>query len=80
MSTPVPTEEFDAADEESEGPNRRRATLAILPFLGLGLFSVVVLLGWGIDPLWAFAILPPILFISVLGWIAFKTGFVDGPD
>jgi len=23
-----------------------------------------------------FVILPPILFISVLGWIAFKSGFV----
>lgn len=60
--------------------NRRRAALAILPFLLLGLADVVLLLEWGLDPLWGFVILPPILFISVIGWIAFKTGFVNGPD
>lgn len=60
----------------SESRDRRRALLAVLPFLGLGLADVVLLLFWGIDPLWGFAILPPILFVSVLAWIAFSTGFV----
>lgn len=65
------------ATEDDDGDvSRVRATLAILPFLALGLFAVVLLLGWGLQPLWAFLILPPILFISVLGWIAFKNGFV----
>lgn len=74
---------FDPLDRD-EDLNRRRATLAILPFLALGLADVVLLLFWGLDPLWGFVILPPILFISVLGWIAFRTGFIadriDEPD
>ena len=43
----------------------------------IGLFDLVLLLGWGLDPLWGFMILPPILFVSVLGWIAFRTGFAS---
>jgi hypothetical protein len=68
MDAPTPT--------EVPGGNRRRAALAILPFLLLGLADLLLLLRWGLNPLWGFVILPPILFISVLGWIAFKTGFV----
>jgi len=60
----------------SESRDRKRAMLAVLPFLALGLADVVLLLVWGVDPLWGFAILPPILFVSVLAWIAFSTGFV----
>ena len=60
----------------SDSRDRRRAVLAVLPFLALGLADVVLLLAWGLDPLWGFAILPPILFVSVLAWIAFSTGFV----
>lgn len=58
--------------------NRKRAMLAVLPFLAIGLADVVLLLFWGIDPLWGFAILPPILFCSVLAWIVFSTDFLDG--
>ncbi|MFC7156336.1 hypothetical protein ACFQPA_12875 [Halomarina halobia] len=57
---------------------RKRAAIAILPFLLLGLANVALLLTWGLEPLWAFMILPPILFISVLGWFAFRGGMV-GP-
>lgn len=60
----------------TESRDHRRAVLAVLPFLAIGLADLVLLLVWGIDPLWGFAILPPILFISVLAWIAFSTGFV----
>lgn len=67
----------DGADRRSGGLNRRRAALAILPFLLLGLADVVLLLRWGLDPLWGFMILPPILFICVIGWVAFKTGFAS---
>ncbi len=64
--------------------SRKRAALAVLPFLALGIADVVFLLGWGLNPLWGFMILPPILFVTVLAWIAFRTGFasdrVDDPE
>lgn len=73
------SEDEYARSESTDGDlNRRRALLAILPFLLLGLADVALLLGWGLDPLWGFMILPPILFICVIGWIAFRTGFVTG--
>jgi hypothetical protein len=56
---------------------RKRAALAVLPFLLLGLGDIVLLLLWGLEPLWGFLILPPILFITVLGWIAFRTGLAE---
>lgn len=68
MDAPIPTDGAEA--------NRRRAALAILPFLLLGLADLLLLLQWGLNPLWGFVILPPILFISAIGWIAFKTGFI----
>lgn len=57
--------------------DRRRATLATIPFLALGLADVLLLLWWGLDPLWSFLILPPILFMSALTWVGFKHGFVS---
>jgi hypothetical protein len=54
--------------------SRRQAFLAMLPFLGLGIADVVLLLLWGLDPLWGFLILPPILMVSVLAWVAFRGG------
>ena len=87
---PSPTsadERAEAADEEfdpnaplqsdSGGRNRKRAVLAVAPFLALGLGNVVLILQWGIEPLWAFALLPPILFCSVLAYIVFSTDFLD---
>jgi len=55
--------------------SRKQAFLAMLPFLLLGVADVVLLLFWGLDPLWGFMILPPILAISALAWIAFRSGF-----
>ncbi|WP_336025347.1 hypothetical protein [Halobellus salinisoli] len=75
----VADEEFDPnapLESESGGRNRKRAALAVAPFLAIGLADVVLLLGWGIEPLWAFAILPPILFCSVLAYIVFSTDFL----
>lgn len=71
-------EEGDGEPDDDGEVSRRRAALAILPFLLLGLADIVLLLRWGLDPLWGFMILPPILFICVIGWIAFKTGFASG--
>ena len=64
--------------EEGSGRNRKRAALAVLPFLAIGLADVLLLLFWGIEPLWGFAILPPILFCTVLAWIVFSTDFLEG--
>lgn len=61
--------------------NRKRAVLAVLPFLFLGLADVALILGWGLKPIWGFLILPPILFVCVLAYISFRTGFVqERPD
>ncbi|MFB6205613.1 MAG: hypothetical protein ABEJ05_03665 [Haloglomus sp.] len=55
--------------------SRKTAALYILPFLALGVADVLLLLFWGLDPLWGFMILPPILAISILGWFAVRSGF-----
>ncbi len=76
MSSPIP-------DDDPDGHmSRKRAALAVLPFFALGVADVVLLLRWGLEPLWGFVVFLPIVAISVLGWVAFKTGFVgdeDGP-
>ncbi|CCQ34529.1 hypothetical protein HLRTI_001566 [Halorhabdus tiamatea SARL4B] len=67
MTDPRPDPEYD----------RVQALKAVTPFLALGLADLLLLLGWGLDPLWGFMILPPILFISALAWIGFRTGFIS---
>lgn len=64
--------------EAESGRSRKWAVIAVLPFLAIGLGDVVLLLIWGIDPLWGFAILPPILFCSVLAYLVFSTDFLEG--
>ena len=66
---------MDELLSEGSGLDRKRAALAVLPFLALGIADVILILGWGLDGLWGFMILPPILFICVLAYIAFRTGF-----
>ena len=63
-------------DDDEESTTRKWAAVFVLPFLLLGLADLLLLLGWGLNPLWGFMILPPILFMSVLTWIAFRSGFV----
>ena len=58
-------------------PNRKRAALAVLPFLALGLADVAFVVLWGLNPLMGLAVLPPILFVSALAWVAFRGGFVS---
>ena len=65
------------AETEPTGLSSRRAGLYVAPFVLLGLADIVLLLWWGIDPLWGFVVFPPIVFISVLGWIAFQSGFIS---
>lgn len=66
---------MDLTAEADAERNRKRAALAVLPFLLLGIADLVLLLGWGLKPLWAFLIFPPIAFISVIAWVAFRSGF-----
>lgn len=78
MEQTKPVETGDLLDNDDGGAvTRKRALLFVSPFLLLGLADVVLLLVWGLDPLWGFMILPPILFMSVLTWIAFRTGFAS---
>lgn len=71
-------ETHDLLDDEESGGGASRtwSTIYVLPFLLLGLADVLLLLWWGLEPLWGFMILPPILFSTVLAWIAFRSGFV----
>jgi len=62
--------------EEQDTPNRKRAALAVVPFLVLGVANVGLILGMGLRPLWGFVLLPPVLFLSVLAWIAFSNDFL----
>ena len=73
----TPTERSVPSPDDDDGRNRKRAILATLPFLAIGLGDVGLLLWWGIEPLWGFAILPPILFCSVLAYIVFSTDFLE---
>ena len=57
--------------------NRRQAALYALPFLALGVGNAILILNFGLEPLWAFAQLPPILFTTVLTYIVFSTDFLD---
>lgn len=68
-----PTGGVDGSQPESGTIHRRRAAIAVAPFLALGLADVILLLVGGVEPLWGFMILPPILFMSVLAWFAFRT-------
>lgn len=71
-------EDGDAPPEvESSNRNRKWAALFALPFLLLGVGNASLILIWGIDPLWAFAQLPPILFTTVLTYMVFRTDFLD---
>jgi len=67
-----PTESVSDTDR-----NRRRAALYALPFLALGVGNAILILNFGLEPLWAFAQLPPILFTTVLTYIVFSTDFLD---
>ena len=84
-----PTSEAEGAEEPvagSEPPtesvgdsdrNRRQAALYALPFLALGVGNAILILNFGLEPLWAFAQLPPILFTTALTYIVFSTDFLD---
>lgn len=76
---PAPTGSPEGTDPEilESGRNRRRAALYSLPFLALGISSVALILSWGLEPLWAFLLLPPILFMTGLTYLVFSTDFLE---
>jgi len=65
-----------SAQRDADVPNRRRAALATLPFLALGLGVIVLAVLVAPQPLWAFLLLPPVLFMSVLTYLTFRSGFL----
>lgn len=67
----------ELSDAVNDDRNRRQAALYTLPFLALGVGNAVLILSWGLEPLWAFAQLPPILFVTALTYIVFSTDFLD---
>lgn len=67
----------DHGDSGGFQKGRKAATAIILPFVVLGIGNLVLILQWGLDPLWGFLLMPPILFISAIGWIAIRGGFAE---
>jgi hypothetical protein len=64
-------------DESEEGLNRKRAALVMVPFFALGLMGVTLILLWGVNPVLGLAVLPPVLFVTALGWVAIRGGLVE---
>ena len=77
MMSATTDDDFDPEILDS-GRNRRRAILYSMPFLALGVGNVILILWWGLEPLWAFALLPPILFTTFLTYLVFSTDFLEG--
>jgi hypothetical protein len=63
--------------ESDEGLNRKRVALVVLPLLALGLADVTLIILWGVNPILGLAVLPPILFVTVLAWVALSGGLVE---
>lgn len=51
----------------------RRAVVVALSLLAFGLFNVARIFLWGAKPLWAFMALPPIVLLTIFGWLAFAS-------
>ena len=71
----------DSDDAEgTPGVNWRRATLIILPFLALGVGNGVLIVQWGLSPVWGLMLLGPVLFVSAIGWLAIRGGIGEGHE
>jgi hypothetical protein len=64
------------AEKAAGGSRVRKAAIVIVPFFLLGAGNVVLVLQ-GMDPIWGLLLFPPVVFISVLGWVAISGGLVD---
>lgn len=63
--------------ESEDVLNRKRVALVMVPLLALGLADVALIVLWGVNPLLGLAVLPPILFVTALGWVAIRGGLVE---
>lgn len=64
-------------DDAADGT--RTALIVVVPLFVLGAGNVVLILQWGLNPVWGALLLPPVVFVSVLGWIALQNGLAgDG--
>lgn len=68
---------------DERGPDRRdgrrrKAALIVVPLFVLGLGNVVLILQWDMNPVWGALLVPPVIFISALGWIAIEGGIAGG--
>lgn len=61
-----------------DASKRRRAALATLPFLLLGVAVVFLGLEFAPRPLWVFLLVPPVAFMAALTYLTFRTDFLDG--
>lgn len=66
------------ARPDTDASNRRRAALATLPFVGLALAVATLAVVLALQPLWAFLLVPPIAFVSILTHLTFRSDFLEG--
>jgi hypothetical protein len=65
-------------EDDAEGPSRtKKAAVVVVPCFVLGIGNVVLILQWGLNPLWGVLLFPPVVFVSAIGWIAISGGIVD---
>lgn len=68
----------DGRESDDRNTGRRKAALIVIPLFALGLGNVLLILQWDMNPLWGALLVPPVVFISALGWIAIEGGIADG--
>ena len=86
---PQPPDESQADEASSEATtegtshriieavrNNKRPLLYSLLFFALGMGNVVLILSWGLEPLWVLALVPPVLFVTGLTYLVFSTEFL----
>jgi hypothetical protein len=79
-SDPDECAEASAVPDHARGypaspPHRRRAVFATFPFLLLGLAIVAFGVVASPRPLFGFLIFPPVVFVSILTYVAFRSRF-----
>ena len=68
----------DGRESEGQNAGRRKAALIVIPLFALGIGNVLLILQWDMNPIWGALLVPPVVFISALGWIAIEGGIAGG--